>query len=296
MMADPRLRTVATSVHSGWLGSERLAGMTKDPKLFAGYTAEIGATMKTALDRFVDRVVFDSNGTVAALFDTPEAFVTDKLAAYYRVPAPAPGKLEQVALDPTLRAGLLTQVGVLAMTSKAAETSPVKRGVFVREVLLCADLPPPLPNAAQKLPSPSPNATTRERFTQHSVDPTCAACHRLIDPVGFALEGFDAIGQSRTTENNKTIDTSGELVEVDVPGKVDGAVALSKRLAASAQTRQCVERQWFAQAFGLEATAADTCVLRQIDVAFVAGGGHVRDLMRFVAGNAAFAMRQGDKQ
>src|SRR5690606_28192980 len=101
----------------------------------------------------------------------------------------------RVELDPTRRAGVLTHIGVMASLAKADQTDPVHRGKFVREGLLCQGVPPPPPDANVVAPVVTPDATTRERFSQHRADPACAGCHMLMDPIGLGFEHYDALGQ-----------------------------------------------------------------------------------------------------
>ena len=146
------------------------------------------------------------------ILDADFTFVNEPLANHYGI-AGVPGpEFRRVSLQGTPRAGILTQASVLAVTSNPTRTSPVKRGKFVLENLLGAPPPPPPPNvpllddAGRKL-----TGTLRQRLEQHRADATCAACHQLMDPIGFALEHFDAVGRYRQDDGGEPIDTSGVL-------------------------------------------------------------------------------------
>jgi hypothetical protein len=154
----------------------------------------------------------------------------------------------------------------------------VQRGKFVREQILCADLPPPPPSVANTPSPPSPTATTRERTNAHSRDPACAGCHALIDPIGFGLEAYDAVGLHGANESGKPIDDSGDVPGTDI-GPFKGAAGLGAKLAASAEARACFARQWFRFAFGRREGEADAAALRQLDAALTAGGGKYRSLL-----------------
>src|SRR6185295_2197105 len=141
------------------------------------------------------------------------------------------------------RAGLLTQPALLAKLAHPNQTSPIRRGIFVREKLLCQTLPPPPANIRIVPPDPDPNATTRERFGQHTANEFCRNCHKLIDPVGFGFEAYDQLGRFRTTENNRPVDSSGELVgsgESAIDGPFASAPELARRLASSQTVRTCL--------------------------------------------------------
>ncbi len=117
---------------------------------------------------------------------------------------------------------MLTQLGLLAAKAGPDQSSPIHRGVFVREQMFCQELPPPPPEANAQPPMLDPKMTTKERFAAHRNDPNCASCHNLIDSIGFGFEQYDGLGQWRTMENGKPVDASGELISTDVDGKFTG--------------------------------------------------------------------------
>ena len=167
----------------------------------------------------------------------------------------------------------------MAASAKPNQTSPVHRGLFVRERLLCATMPSPPEGVEIKAPDLDPNLTTRERFNQHASDRLCAGCHRLMDPIGLGFEGYDGIGAWRTSENGKPIDVSGELVETDVDGRFTGAVELAKKLAESTDVRDCVVRMWFRFGYGRTEGPQDACTLQRLNNAFTSTGGRIQDLV-----------------
>jgi hypothetical protein len=144
---------------------------------------------------------------------TRRTFVNRKLAAIYGIPAPSRDGFGETELPADGgRAGLLGQVSVLALHAHPAGTSVTRRGLFIREVLLCEPLPPPPAGVDTSIPEVTEEAPTmRDRVAQHLSDPTCAACHSLTDPLGLGLENFDGLGGWRTTDNGAVIDPSGSL-------------------------------------------------------------------------------------
>ena len=244
--------------------------------------------------RFSSWVLREGDGTLETLF-TAEFTITDDpgLLALYGVTLPEghqPG--DPVPLPEGQRAGLLTHASLLASHSHANQTSPIHRGVLVRQNLFCHMLPPPPPDVDDVPPDPDPNATTRERFDQHTSDPSCAGCHNLIDPVGFGFENYDGIGAFRTMEGDLPVDASGELLATDVDGPFDGVVELAAQLVESQTVRQCVSRQWFRFALGRSETIEDTCTMDRLYESFESSGHDVRVLLRELVLSDAFRYRR----
>ena len=160
----------------------------------------------------------------------------------------------------------------LAMNAHAATTSPTLRGKFVRQVLLCEAIPPPPANVNTTLPDTGTALTTRQKVEQHSTNPTCAACHKLMDPVGLALENFDAIGRYRDTENGHAIDASGELDGVEYTGPA----GLAQAIAGHPNLPSCFVRTLYRQGSGtLEAPEQDP-LIAALTGQFSSGGYQLR--------------------
>jgi hypothetical protein len=189
----------------------------------------------------------------------------------------------------------MTQVGVMSALAKPLYDSPVFRGLFVLEYLMCEQMPPPPPDVpplADPKPTDPPRTTRQRQEASHS-PPTCAACHRRIDGIGFGFEHYDAIGRWRTQENGVTVDATGEFVGTrDLDGKFDGAPDMARKLAASAQVRECVATQWFRYAFARIESAADACARKPLVDAFEASRGDMKALLVSIATSDAFRFRQ----
>jgi hypothetical protein len=158
---------------------------------------------------------------------------------------------------------------MLALTAKPNQTSPVVRGAFIQARLRCETLPEPPPDVDVTPPEVDNDATTRERYAQHSADPSCAACHKIIDPIGFGLEHYDAMGRWRDDENGIAIDASGTLVDTD-DGAVDfdGAQELAHFLADERAVRECFVDQWFTYAHGRAPEDGDACSIDSLRATF----------------------------
>ena len=293
MVDDPRARPVLGRFVEDWLQIQRLDSSTKDTAMFPEYGPDLDAAYRAEVGRFVDHAVWELDGTLTTLLTTPVAMVNGPLAGVYGVDGPATAdEWAAVELDPTQRAGLLTTAGFLASHANAMTTSPVARGAFVRNQMLCQVLLPPAGLVIQ-LPPFDPDVSGRERLAQHRADPACSVCHDLMDPVGFGFENYDAIGQWRTTEgNNLAIDASGELAEAgEVGGPFVGGVELANKLASSELVRACVALQTFRAAAGREEAAADECSVVQTEERFLESGADMRELLVALTQTDAFLYR-----
>jgi hypothetical protein len=288
MLKDPRARTGLRGFYTQWLGLDEIVGLNKSPTTFPSYTPELNTAMLEDANRFIDHSLFEGDALLRTLLTASVGFPSPALAKVYGVSAAADVNVP-VAMDSSERAGLLTLPAFMATHAHPDQGSPVKRGVAIRQRLLCQELPSPPENVNNAVPMPSPDATTRERFAIHEEDPTCASCHLLIDPIGLGFENYDALGAFRTMENGKTIDASGELTEAgDVDGPFTGAVALSEKLAGSEVVAECMVRQWFEYTLGRRTGEGDDCLVKNASKAFVALGGDVRALLGILVSTPAF--------
>jgi hypothetical protein len=183
--------------------------------------------------------------------------------------------------------------GLLASEADRNNTSPTKRGIFVRKALLCEDLPPPPPNANIVPPVTKPNQTRRQAMANHVSDPVCATCHVMMDPIGFGFENFDAAGFWRATEGGQTIDASGNIKDSDIPGAFNGPVELGAKLAQSDEALACASTQWFRFAFGRDAAEkvdGDQCAVKTLQNALKSGGA--LSLVRAIPQTAPFLYRK----
>ena len=183
--------------------------------------------MATETMMFIEEVVFKQNGDLATLLTAPYTFVNAALAPFYGVAGQFGDEFVKVDLDPSQRAGVLTQIGFLASNAGAFENDPIHRGVFMNLQLLCTGLPPP-PNMVPPLPPPVDGESLRERITRHTGKGTCGeGCHgTLINPLGFAFENYDPLGRWQTMDAGKPVNAADEFYFTD-------AVAVSPRAMSS---------------------------------------------------------------
>ncbi|HXK17173.1 MAG TPA: DUF1592 domain-containing protein, partial [Polyangiaceae bacterium] len=204
MMADPRAQLGMASFVDDLYSLRNLQNALPDPSLFPAFTPSVRVAMQTELEMRVNDMVFNTRGDYLSLLDSKTTFVNDELAKFYGLPATGSGDFRQVTIPAdSPRAGILGSGAILAGLSLPERTGPTRRGKFIRETLLCQAIPPPPAGVIPQLPTPTdPTATMRERLMQHRSGPTCNACHALMDPLGFGLESFDAVGQYRTMERS----------------------------------------------------------------------------------------------
>jgi hypothetical protein len=288
MVSDPRTLTVITDFTNQWLGLDDW--MTKDATLYPDFNTLLPMMIEETT-QFLTEAMKTDGGRLETLLTAPWSVVNQPLAKLYGVTAAygtgSATDWHKTMLDPTQRAGLLTQAAFQAAQGEFDGSSPIRRGLAVRERILCAPMPMPPPGINTNIPPLTPSQTTRQRFDKHRADPTCASCHDMMDKLGYAFEEFDGIGQFRTTQNGVQIDDSGELISTDIDGSFVGAVDLAHRLVGSKQVQQCATTQWFRYALGRLDTDADKC---EIDAIAKRVGGDIKiaDLMQAIVESDTF--------
>jgi hypothetical protein len=294
LLQHPFAREAVANFASQWLSLTQIESLYKDVSVYPGYYDELRPLWRRETEAFVTDVVFDGDGDLASLLAAPYTMVNAELAEFYGVtPGPQTDEFERIDLDPSRGAGFLSHASVLATNAYTYRSSPVHRGKFVREQLLCQILPPPPPDAVVEPPQIDPSATTKEQFAQHSEDPSCSGCHQLMDPIGFGFEHYDGIGSYRDVDNGLPVDATGEVLSTwDVDGPFDGVRALGDRLADSEQVRDCFVRQWYRFAHGRSETAEDACDLAGVATAFAGSGDQVQELLLALVQSQSFRHRR----
>ena len=277
MLAAPQAREAFWTFFAQWLHLDELPSLVRDPRYYPDFDATARAELEAGARGFVDQAVWGTYGSMRDLF-----------AREFVLPGDPPD---------VKRIGILSHPAILAVTSSPTMTSPVHRGIFVREQVMCMTLPPPPPDVTVVAPDPDPNLTTREQFAIHSSDPSCAGCHSLIDPVGFLFEGFDAVGAWRNQQNNRYIDTSGDVIAAqDVTGLYEGAADFSAALADSDLAHRCVVTQMMRYAFGRGEVPADACLLEAVEGAYQEADYDFGALVGAIVVTESFRHRRGDLQ
>jgi Protein of unknown function (DUF1592)/Protein of unknown function (DUF1588)/Protein of unknown function (DUF1595)/Protein of unknown function (DUF1587)/Protein of unknown function (DUF1585) len=293
MIEDPRAERALLTFYGDLFALDTLGSLYKDPEVFPDYSAQLGADMRTELELFVLSALREGDARIEVLLGGSHSFVNARLAAHYGIPAPAGDEFARVELDPTRYRGLLSKPVLMSIASHDQRTSPTLRGKLVRTRMFCQNLPPPPPGVVSTVPALG-ELSTREWVQQRLDNPTCAACHEKMDPIGLAFEQFDATGRYRTEEDGVPVDSSGKLVETDVDGDIVGASALAEKLVASEAVGECVSRQWFEFALGRTPATEDTCTHDALLIAFADSDHDIVELMVAIATSPAFRTRRPD--
>jgi len=314
MMSDPRAADGLWSFFEQWLALDELEGMSKDELLFPGYDSSINGLLATEARLFVEEVVFKERD-MRSLYNASFSFQNRRLLEYYAhggegvahggsvegslewaeahrtgaLPLPSGQSFERVELNPERRQGLMTRGAVLALTTKANAGDPVHRGLYVRERLLCTPLPPPPPDIVVVAPDPDPNLTTREQFAVHSEEPVCEGCHRLMDPLAWAFERFDASGRWRETENGREIDERGEVsATLDLDGPYEGPIEMATKLAESEQVQRCVVLNLVRYTHGRAERPEELCEVNKLYERYESGAYDFLSLLKGVVSSPSF--------
>jgi mono/diheme cytochrome c family protein len=233
MLSDERAEALATRFAAQWLRLQDLDQVLPDPIRFPYYDHTLGQAFRRETDLFVESLVREDR-SVLDLLTADYTFVNERLARHYGIPDISGSEFRRVTL-PEYRRGILGHGSVLTLTSIATRTSPVMRGKWVLEVLMASPPPPPPPNVPAleetKGTSGTRLLTVRERMEEHRRNPSCTSCHRVIDPVGLALENFDVTGKWRAKDGDVAVDASGTLYDgttMNGPGGLRDAVLKHK--------------------------------------------------------------------
>ncbi|MEC7987080.1 MAG: DUF1588 domain-containing protein [Myxococcota bacterium] len=254
MLADSRAGDTVVSMSSQWLSLNLLHTVPREED-YSVLTDELRGAMEKEINKLMQSS-FSDNLTFSELLTADHSFMNAELADYYGVSL-GEGDVDvdgfqRVDLSGDERyGGLLTQGALLTINASPTSSSPIHRGVMVRERLLCHELPPPPPALDTAPPAVDDSLSTRERYAAHTEDPACSSCHNLIDPIGFAFEHYDGIGRWRDRDGVHDIDVSGEVQNID-DGNIffEGVPQLSTVLAESDQVGECYVQQWFTYGFG----------------------------------------------
>jgi mono/diheme cytochrome c family protein len=233
MLADPRSRALVENFAGQWLQLRNLRSAVPDSREFPNFDDQLRQAFRRETELLFDSVVREDR-SVLELLTADYTFVNERLAQHYGIPHVYGTHFRRVPVTMDARRGILGHGSILTVTSHADRTSPVVRGKWILDNLLGTPPPPPPPNVptlSERAPRARP-MTMRERMEQHRANPQCASCHKVMDPLGFALENFDAVGAWRTRDGRAAIDASGVFVDGTA---VDGPVALRQALLARPQ-------------------------------------------------------------
>lgn len=293
MLADPRSTSLASNFAGQWLHLRNLESITPDLRLFPDFDDNLRQAFRRETELLFEEVLREDQ-SVLGLIRSDHTYLNERLAKHYGIPHVYGSHYRRVELsDDDVRGGLLRQGSILTVTSYATRTSPVIRGKWILENILGTPPPPPPANVpALKDNTVSSSLSVRERLAEHRRDIACAGCHNLMDPVGFALENFDAVGRWRTFEEGRPVDASGGLPDGD---KFEGVSGLERAvLKRPEQFVGTLTEKLLTFALGRGIDYHDAPVVRKIVRNARAQDYRVSSLIVGIATSTPFRMRRSE--
>jgi hypothetical protein len=288
LFKDDRSAYLTDAMVGRWLELDRLLAAPGAVEVKGQWDETLRRSMHEETSRFFRNVLL-GEGTLEALLLAPYSYLDDNLAKLYELPATGGVAWARRELDPARRSGLLTQPAVLFANPHASN-----RGAWVTRAFLCLQVPEEPPGAVD-LPSLPPGpmpSTYRQRLENaHDANPSCMACHRIIDPAGFAFEHYDPLGRWRDTDQGLPIDATGTLFDKmgrGIPTKFDGARSLGEQLARSCDVQACMVDVFMQQLLGGPLRATDQPSRLEVASAFAASGFNLHELIIAITGSTAF--------
>lgn len=292
MVQDRRTRAKVRDFLFGWLRIDLGPEITKDSREFSAFSSEVAADLRTSLEMFLEDVIW-RQGDFRRLFTDDEVYVNGRLAPLYGAALRPDEPFRRVRLDDGRRGGVLSHPYMMSVLSYAGATSPIHRGVFLARSVLGNTLKPPQEAIAPLAPDQHPDLTTRERVALQTKAVACQTCHTMINPLGFALEEFDAIGRYRTSEIRggvaKPIDPSGSyLPREGTAARFRGGRELAAYVATSRDAQEAFVQGLFHAVVKQPARAWGPDTLQRLRQAFADGGFSVPRLLVDIMVVAAF--------
>jgi len=284
LLASPRAKEGVATFHYERFGLSHLGHLAKDAATYPQLTETLIDAMQQEVQELVSDIVANKRD-YRELLTSRSTFVNAELASLYGLSATGTGFTKVTFPADSPRSGFLTMAAFLAPHAGNVETSPSKRGKFVREVILCQSVPLPPPGVVTVIP-PQPTKTMREKLASHAVEPSCAGCHAMIDPIGLAFEHCDGIGAYRETDDGVPLDVTGEL---DGTPFAD-ARALTEILAASPQAAACAVRSLYRYALGHVERPSEEPAITELTTAFTNSGYHFDALIESLAQSPALRL------
>ncbi len=284
MLNDPRARAKMQAALHHWLQMSHVEDLSKDSALYPGFSGEVIADLRTSLDLFLDDAVWGERSDYRDLLLGDTLFVNDRLAKFYGLDANAGDEFVKVAFDTGKRSGVLTHPYLLAAFSYHKTTSPIHRGVFLTRNIVGRTLKPPSMAVAFKDADFDPHLTMREKVAELTRSDACMSCHSVINPLGFSLEHFDAVGRFRTTERDRPIDAASDYTTND--GKtirLTGARDVAQYAAGSELAQTAFVEHLFHQVVKQPALAYGPNTLSQLRESFAKSDYNMRQLLIEIA-------------
>ncbi|HET8939880.1 MAG TPA: DUF1588 domain-containing protein [Polyangiales bacterium] len=292
LLEDQRALRALDNFHAERLGLMDLAGLNKDASLIGEISDDLRAALRDDVLRTFAELSSKPGQDLLEVFDSRVAYVNTQLSELYAQPMAA-SALTRIELTGDARLGFLGKPAFLALTAHNTETSPTLRGRYIRERILCESIAAPPANVVPVLGEIDPDAPTmRDRLRVHATDPSCAGCHNQMDPLGLALEHFDAVGRYRERDKGHALDTHGDLDGT----AFDGAVELSELLRDDPRTAECVVRQAYRYTLGHVEERGEEPQIAQLTAEFERSGHDLLALFRSLSTSDAFRYAGKEQQ
>jgi hypothetical protein len=290
MLIDPRATLAYSDFATQWLSLTQLPFALKDSNY--NFTPAMALSMLAETGAFISDLFQGpkATGSFEALLTSRSSFIDGTLATIYGASGITGTALQPVTFNASQRAGILTQVAFLTKHGDTGGSFPVRRGAQIYRRLFCREVELPLNLVVVPPPPAMPGQTTRQRFAEHSKNP-CAFCHVLFEPLGFAFEGYDGLGQYRTTDNGQSVDATGTVTVGTEQLVFTNAIDLSAKLAKSEQVRDCFATQWMRFVLRRRETPGDMASIQSAQKAFRASSFDMRELVVAISGTDVFSHR-----
>ena len=288
IVASSRIEPAVRAFFWDMLQLDGFNDLFKDPTIYPAYNSTVANDAQEQTLRTIATLLVAERGDYRNLFTTRTTWLTRPLGIVYRMPVATRNGWERGEYGPgSNRAGILTDISMLALHSHPGRSSPTLRGKSLREIFLCQKVPDPPADVNFSIVQDAvsqPGSTARIRLAEHNENPVCAGCHLLTDPMGFTLENFDGAGKFRAQENGAAIDASGSLDGVDFTG----ATGLGQAMHDNPGVPTCLVDQMYRSAVGREVAEEEMPYLEYLNTTFQANGYRVPDLMRAIARSKTF--------
>lgn len=289
LLADARTRAKLHGFFHHWLELERAEGSSKDPKVFPGFDAVMLSDLRESLLQFIDQVVWSGKSDYRELLQADYLLLNERLGKYYGKPVTGE-EFQRVSFDPKQRAGVVTHPYLLASLAYTKQSSPIHRGVFLTRNIVGMSLKPPKKAVIFEDSHFNPKLTMREKITEMTRSGACMTCHSMINPLGFSLENFDAVGRWRTKDNNKPVNPVSEFTTHEgALVRLTGPRDIVNYVAGNPSGHRAFIRHLFHHLVKQDPAAYGAKTLDQLQRDFAASGCHIQKLLVEIAVLAALA-------
>jgi hypothetical protein len=288
MLGDPRTRAKVRAFFHHWLQMRYVEDVQKDPTLYPDFTPEIIDDLRTSLNLFLDEVVWSDTSDFRELLRADFVVVNERLAKFYGLPSPASGDFARVPADPSERSGVLTHPYLLAAFSYKNSTSPIHRGVFLTRNIVGRSLKSPPTAVAFNDAEFTPDLSMREKVAKLTHSESCQGCHAVINPLGFSLEWYDAVGRFRKEENGRAINAlSEDLTDDNRTVQLGGARDVAEFAIASERANDAFIEQLFHHAIKQPINAYGPAAAEKLRQSFIASNYNLKKLLVDIVALAA---------